>query len=509
MASRRERRDGCPDRARARRDRERHLECTLGGEPRRRDVAASTAADTCAPKAPPAKRTIEFIPMATLVWVSGTQAITWLASDEYALPRPTPTRALASATCQVRRVPEGEQCERAEVRAAPGTIRRFGPTRGRIRPTIMLVQSIDSVSGTSSSEPPVDRGAEAVPREAGRLGELRDQHEAREEAEADEERTAFAVQTPRSRRGSHVHERVGHPQLHRGPDGEAARTEREQPEHPRRAPAPRRRLADAQQDRDQPGGQEDAPSQSTGTRSRLGESGTTTKHASVATAIGASGSQKSQWYDRWSVIGPESTMPRLEPVPTIPERVATPATTRVLGNSSRMIPTDSGKSAPPAPWITRPISSCSIDVPSAQTSVPARNAPEHDDQEQPLAEDVAEAAEDGRRHAGREEVARQHPGYGRRRRVHVLLDLEQSRRDERLHQRVREDCGDERAERQPVVRPLFQGDRPEPPFQLVRQPFEALKLVDPPGSAKLFSASQPPSTVRATPVTYALIGLAR
>ena len=49
---------------------------------------------------------------------------------------------------------------------------------------------------------------------------------------------------------------------------------------------------------------------------------------------------------------------------------AMPRATRSRGNSSRMIPKASGKTAPPAPWMTRPRISTSIELASAATSVP-------------------------------------------------------------------------------------------------------------------------------------------
>jgi hypothetical protein len=53
------------------------------------------------------------------------------------------------------------------------------------------------------------------------------------------------------------------------------------------------------------------------------------------------------------------------------DRNAIPRATRLRGNSSRMIPKASGKTAPPAPWMTRPAISTVIEVASAATSVPA------------------------------------------------------------------------------------------------------------------------------------------
>ena len=50
---------------------------------------------------------------------------------------------------------------------------------------------------------------------------------------------------------------------------------------------------------------------------------------------------------------------------------ATPCGTRWRGNSSRMIANESGKTAPPAPWITRAVIMTPIVVASAASNVPA------------------------------------------------------------------------------------------------------------------------------------------
>ena len=80
------------------------------------------------------------------------------------------------------------------------------------------------------------------------------------------------------------------------------------------------------------------------------------------------------------------------------------------GNSSRMIPKQSGKMPPPAPCRTRPATTTSRPVPSAETTEPAANTPSAIDEQAALAEHVAEAAEDRRAHGGREQVAGERPG---------------------------------------------------------------------------------------------------
>ena len=70
------------------------------------------------------------------------------------------------------------------------------------------------------------------------------------------------------------------------------------------------------------------------------------------------------------MIGPASTIPRPPPIPRIAEISAIPCGTRRGGNSSRMIEKESGKTAPPAPWITRATIITPIEVASAASSVP-------------------------------------------------------------------------------------------------------------------------------------------
>ena len=73
------------------------------------------------------------------------------------------------------------------------------------------------------------------------------------------------------------------------------------------------------------------------------------------------------------MIGPASTMPSPAPTPRMDERNPMPPTTRSLGNSSRMMPKESGKTAPPAPWMIRPASMIGSVVARALTSVPTES----------------------------------------------------------------------------------------------------------------------------------------
>ena len=124
-------------------------------------------------------------------------------------------------------------------------------------------------------------------------------------------------------------------------------------------------------------------------------------------------------------------------MPSIAEISAMPRGTRSRGNSSRMIPKASGKIAPPAPWITRATISTSMLVASAASSVPTARTTSGDEHAL-LAEHVAQAADDRRQDRGAQQVGGEDPRDRGGRRVQVVLDLRQRRRDERLQDRERD-----------------------------------------------------------------------
>ena len=107
---------------------------------------------------------------------------------------------------------------------------------------------------------------------------------------------------------------------------------------------------------------------------------------------------------------PPTTRPRPPPMPTIAEIKPMPVATRSRGNSSRMIPKQSGKMPPPSPWSTRPATTPSS-VPDERRDEGARGEDAQRDHEHPaLAEHVAEAPEERRRDGRGEQVAGQRPG---------------------------------------------------------------------------------------------------
>ena len=89
----------------------------------------------------------------------------------------------------------------------------------------------------------------------------------------------------------------------------------------------------------------------------------------VAGTSATSGTQNSQWIERFWTIGPASTTPAPPPTPASADITPTAPATRSRGNSSRMIPNASGKMPPAAPCTTRPTSITVSEVASADTVV--------------------------------------------------------------------------------------------------------------------------------------------
>jgi len=105
-----------------------------------------------------------------------------------------------------------------------------------------------------------------------------------------------------------------------------------------------------------------------------GDSGMYRQAQNAAGTITTSGSQKSHCQPRCSTTRPPSTMPIPAPIPRIAEISPMPPATSCGGNSSRMIPKDSGKMPPPTPWITRATISRARLCETAASSVPPAKA---------------------------------------------------------------------------------------------------------------------------------------
>ena len=106
---------------------------------------------------------------------------------------------------------------------------------------------------------------------------------------------------------------------------------------------------------------------------RTGDSGTKRRTRTSAIATPIAPTTKSQRQLTWSTITPESTSPKPPPTPNVAERRPIPTFMRAGGNSSRMIPKLSGKTAPAAPDTMRKAISVQMSGAAAQPMQPTRN----------------------------------------------------------------------------------------------------------------------------------------
>ena len=116
-----------------------------------------------------------------------------------------------------------------------------------------------------------------------------------------------------------------------------------------------------------------APGTSTRDCERTGDSGTKRRTRTIETAIAAAPTTKIQRQLTLSTRNPESTRPSPPPTPKTAERRPMPTLTRSPGNSSRMIPTLSGNTAPPVPETNRAAISHQMFGATAQAAQPTRN----------------------------------------------------------------------------------------------------------------------------------------
>ena len=98
-----------------------------------------------------------------------------------------------------------------------------------------------------------------------------------------------------------------------------------------------------------------APTKSTLPGLRTGDSGTNRIVVIVASAPMIAASTKIQWKPGPSASTPPSGRPMLEPTAAIAPSSAMPVGIRSRGNSSRMIPNESGNTPPPRPCRPRPM----------------------------------------------------------------------------------------------------------------------------------------------------------
>ena len=107
---------------------------------------------------------------------------------------------------------------------------------------------------------------------------------------------------------------------------------------------------------------------------RTGDSGTNRWTSTIATATPAAPTTNSQRQLALSTISPEMTSPSPPPTPNTAERSPIPTFIRSGGNSSRMMPKLSGKTAPAAPETMRNRISVQMSGAAAQPMQPIRKA---------------------------------------------------------------------------------------------------------------------------------------
>ena len=106
---------------------------------------------------------------------------------------------------------------------------------------------------------------------------------------------------------------------------------------------------------------------------RTGDSGTKAQINAAATSTGAPPKMNSQCQLSSSSTKPEPTSPSPPPTPNTDDMTPTATPTRSAGNSSRMIPKASGKTAAPVPCSTRQATSHPRESPAAAAREPRPN----------------------------------------------------------------------------------------------------------------------------------------
>ncbi len=152
------------------------------------------------------------------------------------------------------------------------------------------------------------------------------------------------------------------------------------------------------------------------------------------------------------MIGPAMTRPMPPPTAVRAAMIPTPVGTLATGNSSRMMPKDSGRTPPPIPWMARPTMRTPIEWARPATSRAGRQRGQRGDQHALLPHHVADAAHDGREDRRGQQVHGHDPGDRVLRGVERVLDGGQGRDHERLQQRVGGHPEEEGDEGEPVAR---------------------------------------------------------
>ena len=225
----------------------------------------------------------------------------------------------------------------------------------------------------------------------------------------------------------------------------------DQADRARRGPAPLVRVGDRQQRQDEPDRQQPAPGRRRGpgvrraTRAPRSRSRTRPRPPSPRRSRRSSGRRPGRSAGRRR-RGPGRRRCRRSP-----RSSRCSVATRSRGNSSRMIPKQSGKMPPPSPCSTRPATTPSI-VPERPNEVARGEDAQRDHEHPALAEHVAQAPEERGRDGRGEQVAGQRPGHARRRGVQLAAQHAECGDQHRLGQRERQRGEREQPERARGVR---------------------------------------------------------
>lgn len=344
------------------------------GRPRGVVLEVMTAATTAVPMQLPMVRAMVLTLVASPVCVAGTLSMMALDMAAKAKPMPAPVRMPEARTCQIRSWDTAGRVNAATTKTVPRNSGSFGPNLRFRMPARGPKTTIMTTVG-SRNRPACDTDfPKPYPVASGSRSRVGTSRNVPNMAKPSIRATRSVAHTPRifisfmSMSGSLTRSSTS--------------TNAIRPTTPRASrpmvlisPQPQAwpllmASSSATSDTDRTA----APSMSSRPGERTGDSFMPKIAPSSATATRTNGSQNSQCHERCSTIGPAATMPTPAPMPKIAEIRPMMGATFSRGSSSRIMPIDSGRIAPAAPWSTRPAISTARFVASAATSVPAARA---------------------------------------------------------------------------------------------------------------------------------------
>src|SRR5581483_6741432 len=332
--------------------------------------SARNVATSWPPSAPPTVRMTVFMPLATPVSWSDTAWMTMFPSAANARPIPMPRSAALISMSYGWPCATASQPNATPVTADPATSAAFDPKRAAMRPAKKPTTNMPTVDGRRySAETTIDapKPKPVLFGSCANCGKtMKDEYIPAPSRKA----VTFAVQTARTRISL------------MSMSGSLLRTSTRTHATQKRTPAASITIVfvppqphtvvslTATRTRVMPALISAAASQLMRPGTRTGDSGTNRHVQTVATTSTASGSQKSQCQLRCSTIKPPSTIPTPPPTPSSADISPMLPATFSRGNSSRMIPNASGKTPPPAPWMTRATISSATELETPASSVP-------------------------------------------------------------------------------------------------------------------------------------------